>query len=133
MVTHQSLPLDMLVVKREESEGQVHEQLPTVLRAAFDAVERQFKELVERQRGELKFHPEQERVAFVDKLFPEEDHGFLQNAEGRVLYFHGNSVLSDDFDRLENGTGVRYVEATGEKGPQANTVQIVDKPGARIS
>jgi len=122
-----------LVVKREESEGHVHEELPTVVRAAFDAAERQLKELVERQRGQVKSHPQQERVAFVDKLFQEEDYGFLKTVDGRVLYFHRNSVISDDFDRLEIGTGVRYVEAMGEKGPQASTVQIVDKPGARIS
>jgi cold shock CspA family protein/ribosome-associated translation inhibitor RaiA len=121
-----------LVVKREESEGHMHEELPTVVRDVFDAAERQLKELVERQRGEVKSHPEQERVALVDKLFAEEDYGFLKTMDGRVLYFHRNSVLSDDFDRLEIGTGVRYVEAMGDKGPQASTVQIVDKPGARI-
>ncbi len=122
-----------LVVKREESEGHLHEQLPTIVRAAFSAAERQLKELVEKQRGEVKSHPEQERVAFVDKLFPKEDYGFLKTVDGRVLYFHQNSVLSDDFDRLEIGTGVRYVETMVDKGPQASTVQIVDKPGARIS
>jgi ribosome-associated translation inhibitor RaiA len=122
-----------LVVKREESEGHLHEQPPTIVRAAFEAAERQLKELVQRQRGEVKSHPEQEKMAFIDKLFPEEGYGFLKTVEGRVLYFHRNSVLSDDFDRLEIGTGVRYVEAMGEEGPQASTVQIFDKPGARIS
>jgi hypothetical protein len=41
-------------------------------------------------------------------------------------------ILHDDFDRLEIGTGVRLDEEMGEKGPQASTVQIVDKQGARI-
>jgi len=41
--------------------------------------------------------------------------------------------LNDDFDRLEIGTGVRFVEEPGEEGPQASTVQIVDKPGSRLS
>ena len=40
-------------------------------------------------------------------------------------------ALNDDFDRLEPGTGVRYVEEAGAKGPQASTVQIVDKPGVK--
>ncbi|MEJ2428230.1 MAG: HPF/RaiA family ribosome-associated protein [Deltaproteobacteria bacterium] len=74
-----------------------------------------------------------QRVALVDKLFPEKDYGFLKTVDGRVLYFHRNSVLADDFDRLEIGTGVRYVETMGDKGPQASTVQIVDKPGVRHS
>jgi ribosome-associated translation inhibitor RaiA len=122
-----------LVVKREETEGHVHEELSTVVRTAFDAAERRLKELMERQRGKVKSHPEQERVAMVDKLFPQEGYGFLKTVEGRVLYFHRNSVLADDFDRLEIGTGVRYVETMGDKGPQASTVQILDKPGARHS
>jgi cold shock CspA family protein/ribosome-associated translation inhibitor RaiA len=122
-----------LVVKREETEGHVHEELAAVVRAAFDVAERRLKDLMERQRGEVKTHPEQERVALVDKLFPEKDYGFLKTVDGRVLYFHRNSVLADDFDRLEIGTGVRYVETMGDKGPQASTVQIVDKPGVRHS
>jgi hypothetical protein len=41
--------------------------------------------------------------------------------------------LHDDFERLEIGTGVRYFPSEGEQGPQASTVQIVDKPGSRAS
>ena len=122
-----------LVVKRGESEGHLHQEPATVVRDAFNAAERQLKELMEKQRGEVKSHPEQERMALVDKLFPEEGYGFLKTVDGRVLYFHRNSVLFDDFDRLAIGTGVRYVESMGDKGPQASTVQIVDKPGARVS
>jgi cold shock CspA family protein len=59
-------------------------------------------------------------------------YGFLKNLEeGREIFFHGTSLPPGDFQRLEIGTGVRYVEAAGEEGPQASTVQIVDKPGAR--
>ena len=32
------------------------------------------------------------------------------------VYFHRNSVLHDDFDRLTIGMGVRYVAEDGEKG-----------------
>jgi cold shock CspA family protein len=121
-----------IVVKREESQGHVNEDLPMLVRDAFQAAERQLKELVEKQRGQVKTHPEQERVALVDKLFPEQGYGFIKTPEEKVLYFHRNSVLGDDFDRLEVGTGVRYVEEAGDEGPQASTVQIVDKPGVRI-
>jgi cold shock CspA family protein len=120
-----------VVVQREETQGHVNEDLPMVVRDAFQAAERQLKELVEKQRGQVKTHPEQERVALVDKLFPEEGYGFIKTPEERVLYFHRNAVLGDDFDRLEIGTGVRYVEELGEEGPQASTLQIIDKPGSR--
>jgi hypothetical protein len=42
-------------------------------------------------------------------------------------------VTQDDFQRLEIGTGVRFFPRRCEEGPQASTVQIVDKPGSRIS
>jgi cold shock CspA family protein/ribosome-associated translation inhibitor RaiA len=120
-----------LAATREESEGDIHNALPTVLRDAFDAIERQVKKRVEQQRGETKRHPEQETHAFVSKIFKDEGYGFIQALDGREIYFHRNSVLQDDFDRLEVGTGVRYVEESGDEGPQASTVQVVDKPGVR--
>ncbi|MFB2918273.1 MULTISPECIES: cold-shock protein [Aerosakkonema] len=70
-------------------------------------------------------------MALVTKLFPEQDYGFIRSLDGRDIYFHRNSVLHDDYDRLEVGTGVRYVEQSGEMGPQER-VQIVDKPGVRV-
>ena len=82
---------------------------------------------MEKQQGQVKTHPEQETVAFVARLMPEQGYGFIKTLEGRELYFHRNSVLNDDFERLEIGTGVRDVAGAGEEGPQAATVQIVDK------
>jgi cold shock CspA family protein len=121
-----------LVVKRESSRGDMHDELPTVVRDAFQAARRQLQELTERQRDEVKTHPEQEAAAVVVRLFREEGYGFLKTIDGRELYFHRNSVLHDDFDRLEIGTGVSFMEEAGEKGPQASSVQIVDKPGAHV-
>jgi cold shock CspA family protein/ribosome-associated translation inhibitor RaiA len=118
-----------LVVRREATEGYLHERLPVVITEAFDAVSRQLKELVEKQQGRVKTHPEQERIALVVRLFPDKGYGFIKTLEGRELYFHRNSVLNDDFDRLDIGTGVRYVPGAGDEGPKATTVQIVDKPG----
>jgi len=117
-----------LVATRETTEGDIHNDLPAVLRDAFGAIERQLKKLVEQQRGQTKTHPEQETNAFVSKVFKDEDYGFLKTLEGRDIYFHRNSVLHDEFERMEVGTGVRYVEVQGEEGPQASTVKVVDRP-----
>jgi hypothetical protein len=40
--------------------------------------------------------------------------------------------LHDDFERIEIGTGVRFFATEGEKGLQASTVQIIDKPGHSV-
>lgn len=124
-------PEHELVVVRDAGEGDPHAQLATVIRDAFGAMRRQLKKLVEKQRGYVKAHPKQELAGLVVRLFREQGYGFIKGLDGQEIYFHKNSLAGDDFDRLEIGTGVQWVEEEGEKGPQASTVRIVDKPGAR--
>ena len=123
------LPGHELAVDREPGQDHLHDDLPTVIHRAFDALERQVKKLKDKQQGEVKKHPDQEADGMVNKVFAEEGYGFIRSMDGRDVYFHRNAVLEDDFDRLDIGTGVRFVEEAGEEGPQASTVQIVNKPG----
>ena len=118
-----------LVVRREAGEGDVHDPLQAVINEAFDAMRRQLLKLKDKQRGNIKVHPAQDQRGLVVQLFNEQGYGFIKTTEGRELYFHRNSVLNDEFDRLAIGTGVRYVAEEGENGPQASTLQIIDKPG----
>jgi len=118
-----------LVARQESGRKDPYDQLPTVIRKAFDAARRQLQELVERQQGFVKSHPEQEVGAVVIRLLREEGYGFIKTTDGQEIYFHQNSVLNKEFDRLEVGTGVRFTAEMGEDGLQASTVQIVDKPG----
>jgi cold shock CspA family protein len=122
-----------LVTVRNAGEGDLHERLPTVVRRAFDATERQLKKLSERQRGKVKNHPEQAVAGFVIRLFRNGGFGFIKSLEGREIYFHRNSLPAAEFSRLEVGTGVQWNEEEGENGPQATVVRIVDKPGSLIS
>jgi cold shock CspA family protein/ribosome-associated translation inhibitor RaiA len=123
------IPGGEIVAVRESSKGDMHDPLPKVIRDAFTAARRQLKERGRQMRGEIKVHPEQQIQAVVVRLFPEEEYGFLKTLDGREIYFHRNSVLNGDFDRLGIGTGVRVKEEMGEKGPQATVVQIIGKPG----
>jgi cold shock CspA family protein len=56
-----------------------------------------------------------------------EGYGFLTAQDGREIYFDRRSVLNDAFDRLEEGTPVRYMEEPGAEGPQASTVAAAGK------
>ncbi|HHP7243160.1 MAG TPA: HPF/RaiA family ribosome-associated protein [Elainellaceae cyanobacterium] len=122
-----------LAVDKSPDQGTQYEPLETLIREAFDAARRQLIELNERQHSEVKHHEDQSMGAIVTTLFPEDNYGFIKTLDGREVYFHRNSVLNNDFDRLEIGTGVRMFVTEGEKGPQASTVQIVNKPGVRAS
>lgn len=107
-------------------------QLRPIIRKAFEAVEKQLKKQTDRRRGDVKFHEEPQ--ALVVRLFPEEGYGFIRSpVDGEEYYFHRNAVLNGDFDRLTPGTQVRFEPSMGEEGPQASSVQIIDKPGARAS
>ncbi len=107
----------------------MHDPLDIVLKHAFASASRQLRKLVEQQRGAVKTHPDQQVTAVVHKLFPQEGYGFLRTVDTQdEIYFHRNSVLHDEFDQLAIGTGVRYTAEEGEKGLQATSVQIMDKP-----
>jgi cold shock CspA family protein len=118
-----------LVVHKKPDDHDLNDPLETVVNNAFDAVERQVKETVDRRRHDVKTHDEP--WALVVRLHPDEDYGFLKTPIGRDIYFHRNAVTGDGFDRLEIGTRVRFEETMGRDGPQATTVQILDKPGSR--
>src|SRR5262245_61103124 len=119
-----------IVVAREPLDSDMHDDLRTIVIGAFKAARRQLQSLIERQRGDEK--PPHEPRALVVRVFPEEGYGFLKTADGREMYFHRHSVLHGDFERLAVGTEVRIEESEGDEGPQASTVQIVNKPGIRL-
>lgn len=115
---------DPLVVRREQGDGRIYEDLDTILHDAFHAADRQCKELERRRRGEIKQHPEQTLQGVVEELH--EDHGILFSVDGRKIYFHEHSLVDFTFDELRVGMGVAFTEAQGREGPQASTVRVVD-------
>lgn len=117
-------------------------QLRPIIRHAFDAVEKQAKKQKQMLRGQVKQHHSPETLSeprpiaqptgFVVKLFPEEGFGFIKIAtDNEEYYFHRNAVLHNDFERLETGVQVRFEPSMGDDGPQASTVQVIDKLGKR--
>lgn len=121
-----------IAVVKSPDDGVQYEPLDTVIRSAFDAAVRQLKELNDRQNRQVKTHTEQQIGGIVTKLFPKEGYGFLKSMDSQEIYFHQNSVLNHDFDRLTVGSGVQFFASEGEDGLQASTVRLVDKPGDRV-
>jgi cold shock CspA family protein len=118
-----------VVVKKEGREDAPGDPAAALVRQAYDVAFRELKELVGRQRREVKSHPEQEVSGVVAKLFSEGRYGFITALDGRELYFHENSVVGQSFDELQVGDGVRFAEEQGDEGPQASTVQVVQSVG----
>lgn len=120
------VPQHELVVDREPREKHSHEDVSVAVRDAFQAIRRQLEDYVRMLRGDTKTHSTVPHGRIV-RLFPEEGYGFIQMPDEREVYFHANSLLDADFDHLEVGTEVRFVEEQGEKGPQAASVLPVGR------
>jgi ribosomal subunit interface protein len=121
-----SVPGGEIVVTRESGKDHAHEDAYVVVRDAFNAATRQLQDHVRRQRGDVKAHETPPHGRIVE-LHPESNYGKLESPDGRLIYFHRNSVLNSDFDRLEIGTEVRFAEEMGDEGPQASSVSVIGK------
>jgi cold shock CspA family protein/ribosome-associated translation inhibitor RaiA len=108
----------------EPSKQRAHEDAYVAIRDAFNAAARKLQDYARRRSGALKLHQTAAR-ARVSRLFSREGYGFLETADGKEVYFHGNSVINAGFDRLEVGTQVEFVETAGDEGPQASTVRVI--------
>jgi ribosome-associated translation inhibitor RaiA/cold shock CspA family protein len=104
-----------------------HPDLHKAINEAFRVAERRLCDLKEqlddRSKG-VAHDAENQSLGQVAELKPEEDFGFLTTKEGSLLYFHRNSVLSGDFERLCRGDEVHYNEAIGDTGPIATKVRV---------
>lgn len=113
-----------IVASREPDEHHAHEDVFVAVRDAFDAVRRRLEDYARQRRGAVKTHAVPPHGHVVE-LNP--DHGHIETDDGRRVYFHRNSLVGADFDALAIGAEVRFVEETGELGPQASTVHAVRK------
>lgn len=116
-----------IVVRRDQGDGRIYEDLSTIIHDAFHTASRRLIELTRMQRGKVKQHPEQSLQGVIRELHP--DYGILFSVDGRRIYFHENSVVDFPFRDLRIGMGVAFEETEGREGPQASTVRVVDGRG----
>ena len=120
-----------LAVKKQKEIRHIQNELPALINLAFGAIERQLKRTAALRRGEPELRrPDGQPHGMIDKLFAE-GYGFIRSLnDNREYYFHRNSVLHGDFDRLTLGTEVRFSPEEGDQGAQASSVQVVSGRGA---
>lgn len=116
-----TVPGKEIAVTREENEDAY-----IAIRDAFDSAYRKLEEERRRERGIVKTHIEPPSGR-VSRLFPEEQYGFILSGNGREIYFHRNSVLNGDFNKMKTGTEVSYLEEQGKEGPQAIRVALASR------
>ena len=112
-----------LAAKKQKVVRNMPTQLPALINQAFGAIEAQVKKTAQLRRADVKAHDGEPR-GLVTRLSPE-GFGFIKSFDNRDVYFHRNSVLHGDFERLAVGTEVRFSPEEGEKGLQASSVQVI--------
>lgn len=122
-----------LVVAHEPDHLQRKFQQPDLTNAineAFRIAERRLSQIKDRRsdhNGAAAHEAVREFSGQIAEMKAERDFGFLITKEGGLLYFHRNSVLSGNFDRLERGQDVTYVEEIGDTGPIATKVRVKER------
>jgi ribosomal subunit interface protein len=118
-----NVPNAALVVNRNLSENHAHEDVYVTIRDAFLAMTRQLKKYADKQRGEVKHHtyPLEGRIL---EIAPIADYGFIETSGGRSLRFTSKSVVDFDFNKLEIGNRVTFVEAMSNDGAAISTVYV---------
>jgi ribosomal subunit interface protein len=114
-----TVPGGEIVTKWEQNED-----LLVAMRDSFQAAQRKLEDFSREQRGEVKSHEQQQRGR-IGVLFPDQGYGFLVSPEGYDVYFHENSVVNRDFEKLAVGMEVSFSEEMGDKGPQASSVIVL--------
>jgi len=118
-----TLPDEEISIRRAHPADHAHESPYVALRDAFRAARRKL-DYERRRRLDVKSHigPAEGRICELDA---EHDWGRIETAEGRLIYFHRNSVLGSRFEDLATGAKVRCAGESGDLGPHASTVHVV--------
>lgn len=118
------IPGKAVVVDRQHPDADERPTLVQTINEAFSIARKRLVKAKKLQRGETKVHelPPHGRVVrlLVDDTGVR--YGFIENREGRQIYFHEEALVDLEYDDLEVGDEVRYAAAQGDEGLQASTV-----------
>ncbi|MDH3521480.1 MAG: cold shock domain-containing protein [Myxococcales bacterium] len=119
---------------REIVAARTRPDLELALHDAIRAFERAVRKLRERRTTLRVQQPAQPpHFGVVDRIFAEDDYGFILTDEGDQVYFHRNAVTGNlVFDALREGARVGLNFEAGLEGLQATSV-VAPPPGARVA
>jgi ribosomal subunit interface protein len=120
------VPGTELVVANKPGDVNAHHDLHIAVRDAFDAMER----MVRKWKEQLKDPPKARESPLqgrISELHGGDGYGYVQATDGRLVYFHKNSVVGTPFEQLNQDDPVELVVQSEEsaKGPQASTVKPI--------
>jgi ribosome-associated translation inhibitor RaiA len=121
------LPGREIVVNRKPDLHHSYSDAYVSVHDAFKSAQRQLEAVVKRVKGKVKTHEEAASYGRIVSLSPENDCGWIESTDGREIYFHRNSLLTGEFDRLTPGLEVRFIENDNGEEPRASSVRLSSK------
>jgi CBS domain-containing protein len=79
-------------------------------------ITRKLEDYERKRRGDVKSRSEPAH-GWITELDAEHGSARIETEDGRLIYFHRNSVIGGRFQDLTTGTEVRFAEETGDLGP----------------
>jgi cold shock CspA family protein/ribosome-associated translation inhibitor RaiA len=119
-----TVPGAQIAIQHAHPGSHAHEDPYVALRDAFLAARRRLEDYEQQHRREVKTHIGAPHGRICE-LYAEQGFGRIQTDDGRLIYFHRNSVLGRPFAELATGTEVSFAEEAGDLGPQASTVHVI--------
>ena len=119
-----TVPGREITVRRARPDDPSHQDVYVALRDVFRAARRRLQDYERERRQDIKTHVEMARGRICE-LHLQEGFGRIETDDGRLIYFHENSVRDLPFAKLSTGSEVRFAEELGDDGPQASTVHAV--------
>lgn len=120
-----TVPGSEIAIRHTHPNHHSHEDVYVALRDAFRAARRKLEDY-ERERHrppKPRVGPPRGRVSEINHA---EGFGRIETDDGRLIYFHRNSVVNGSFEKLSVGTEVRFHEVPGDEGPKASTVHVIE-------
>jgi len=118
------LPGREIVVNRNPDLHHSYTDAYVSIRDAFKSAQRQLDSMAQKKKGRVKYHEEPTSAGRIASLYPETDCGWIESNDGREIYFHRNSLLSESFDSLAIGMEVHYIEHEDSEEPRASSVRL---------
>ena len=119
-----TLPDEKIAIRHAHAADHAREDPYVALRDAFRATRRRLEDYERRRRGDVKHLSETTRGR-ISELDTKRGSGRIATDDGRLIYFHRNSLIGGRFQDLRPGVKVRFVEESGDLGPQASTVRVI--------
>ena len=115
-----------LHVDHRPGDDNAHADIYVAIRDAFNAMERQLRKWKEQHKG----RPHLQEALLqgrIESLNGYADCGQIATTDGRLIYFHRNSVADDGYEDLNTGDPVELSVDTknAEEGPHASFVRPV--------